>query len=145
MWQEGIWNKEFCVKMTADDQCDYTRDDRFQKGTASAGTNLLFLKTCIHFKHPTVAKEPLPFINNYFCILKAIDVWNVPYLTVFIRNGPLEKWWVGGGGAGGGKGKKFVCRYFFPLIACARIFSGEPSARIFLSGGQILLSRLFHY
>ena len=56
-----------------DDLCDYTRDDRFQKGTASVGTNSLFLKKCIHFKYLTLAKEPLPFINNDLYILKAID------------------------------------------------------------------------
>ena len=44
--------------------------DRFQKETASVGTNLLFLKTRIHFKHLTLAKEPLRFINNHFCTLE---------------------------------------------------------------------------
>ena len=59
--------------LRTDDQCDYNHDDRFQKATASVGTNLLFLKTCIHFKHLTLAKELLPFINNLFCMLKAMD------------------------------------------------------------------------
>ena len=73
MWQEGIWSKEFCVKMI--NATTIVSDDRFQKATASLGTNLLFLKTCIHFKHLTLAKELLPFINNLFCMLKAMDAW----------------------------------------------------------------------
>ena len=43
-----------------DDQCDYTRDDRFQKGTATVDKNVLLLKTYIHFKHLTVPAPKAP-------------------------------------------------------------------------------------
>ena len=73
------------VILRKDDQYDYTRDDRFQKEIASVGTNLLFLKTCNHFKHLTLAKEPLPFMNNHFFILEACMLEKVSYLTVVIN------------------------------------------------------------
>ena len=67
-----------CIDFKADDICAHTiavaeMDTSLIKKTALVGTNLLFLKTCINFKHLRVGKELLPFINNLFCMLKAMD------------------------------------------------------------------------